>query len=944
MKSDENKKYKIFSIVNICLAILIALIITLGIKSEYLTMKELGKTYEKIFYINLQEKTYIMATVFSLTFIIISLINKSLKKEFKILFEKENKSMPKYPNFSLAFLISIINAGIAQIVFRGKILDLLNVGWFGKTLDNLKLDYNFAIIIGPIIQKMLVYLGTMLVISLLYAFIYFLSVINFKLGGIDSSDLKNSTFVNIFRKTGIRILLIALIIYVIGTLNIFSGDMFKKKFPESIYLTGAGLADVKIKIWGRLCLSIIYLFIIMKINRNIKNGKGIKAIRNLIAIPVLTVILYLIIFAFNLIYVRPNKLEKENKYIVKNIKATEEAFGINLKTKIIDKTTEITREELPEIKNTLDMVPLVSETIAEDNLESFKKKDLPYKYMKPSIINTDNSIKYFSPREIKETKKRTIDDKTYVYNHGIAGAVTDALKVDKEGFLILDNKNFENFNIKNKEIKEPRIYYGLNTHKNTIVGPNITEFDYEKTNKETKEKEIVTNKYNGKGGLKLSKKESLLLSFSKLDFNIFKEGKNKENRVLFNRQIIDRAKTVLPQLTYDEKPYILPNEKGGFTWVLDAYTTTNKYPYSQKILIKNDNGNLRRINYFKNSIKVLIDAYDGTMEFYITDESDPYAKQIQNKYKKLFKTTKDMPKIIKDNLIYPRRLYAIQAKVIENYHGISADTLYRSEDIWEASSIKNGNNKKIEARYINMKENFDDPNSQNKLSILTMYTSLNKQNINAYLIGNVKEGDNKLTLVKFDQNEGLLSLNYMKDKIHEDEKAKLELDKLNRIGTEIVKDTMLIPLKSSILYVEPVYQIHLNENSIPVLKMVVVANGTKVGIGSNMTEAVTNLLSDTAININIYNPDDFKYLLETIILSNKNLKESLNTKNWDYIGKDINKITKLIDELERIKNKEEILKEKEKINNKQKENNEVENNKEDTEKENIFKKVFKKEK
>ena len=186
----------------------------------------------------------------------------------------------------------------------------------------------------------------------------------------------------------------------------------------------------------------------------------------------------------------------------------------------------------------------------------------------------------------------------------------------------------------------------------------------------------------------------------------------------------------------------------------------------------------------------------------------------------------------------------------------------------------------------------------------------------------------------------------MRDKIHEDEKAKMELDKINRMGTEVVRDTMLVPISTSILYIEPVYQIHLNENSVPVLKMVIVANGSKVGIGVSLKDAVSNLFSDTAININIYDPNDMNFLLEQIISSNKNLKESLNSKNWKYIGKDVDGLTKLIDQLEKAKAKEDIRKNKENIDKIQSiKENEEKVLKEKQEKDNainsIFDKIFK---
>lgn len=912
---------KIFNILNILLAVVIVCITALSFKAEYIQMSELGEVYRNVFKINIIEKLWIMLVVFALTFIFIVIINKSLKKEFKRLSEKDDKNFKSLmlPNFSIAILLGVINAVISQVVFRGKILDLINVGWFGKPLSNIGLDYNFVMIISPILQKILFYLGGCIIFSILYAFVYFLYVVNMQLDGIDSKDLKNSSFVRIFRRLGMIILFIALAIFVIRIFDIFSGDMFKKNAPESIYLNGASHADVTLRFWGNIILAVVFFILIFKLNKNIKKENGMKVMQIVIAVPVLIFALNTLIFVYKSIFIGKNVLEKENKYIEKNIEATEEAFGIKLNTKVIEEAKELNKDDISQIEKIGRKIPIISEEMAWQNIESLKSKDSSFKYTGINITSSNDSIKYFMPRELKEEKKRTIDGKTYIYNHGYFGALTDATQTDEEGFLKLDEKTYDNPILSGKKIEEPRIYYGINTYKSTVVGENIDEFDYEIINKETKEKEIRSNKYNGTGGKDLSFKEAALLSIYNLDPNIFIEGRKKGNRTLFNRQIIERAKKVLPQLSYDEKPYLIPNENGGTSWVIDAYTASNKYPYSQKVLSKDDRGNIGRINYIKNSVKVIIDAYNGNIDFYIMDESDPFAKQIQNKYKKLFKNKDEMPKIIKENLLYPKKLYDIQAKVIENYHKISSDSLFKSEDIWEISSVKKENNKTIEARYINLS---DENNKNTKLSLVTMYTPLNKQNIKGYLLGNIENGENKLTLVKFDQNENFLSLNFMKDKIHEDEKAKSELDKLNRLGIELVRDTMLVPINTSILYVEPVYQVHLNEKSVPVLKKVVVANGNKVGIGENFNEAINNLFTDAAININMYDPNNFSTLLDSIISRNADLKESLKSNNWNYIGKDIEKLTSLIEQLQKAKAKEDERVNKEKIENKRRDQKE----------------------
>lgn len=924
----KNKGIQITNIFNILISIGLIIGMLFSIKIEHIQMTELGDKYTKIFYTNLKEKLWIMSAVFVSTFIFVILINKTLKKEFKKLYIKEKKSddFIKLPNITAGLVLGLANSIVAQFLFRGKILDLLNVGWFGKNLSNTKLDYNLVMIVSPIIQSMLFYLAITLVVGLIYAFVCFLYFVNVKLDGIDSKDLKQSSLVTIFRKFGITILFIALAIFTLRIFDIFSGDMFKKLAPDNIYLTGASKADVIIRFWGNIILSVVFFILILRINGSIKKAKGMKALRLLITIPILILSLNIMIFLYKAIFIGNNILEKENKYIEKNIKATEEAFNIKLDTKIIEQAEEFNKNDFEKLEQFANEIPIISEELVLQNLESFKKKDSSFKYMKPSIIATDKTINYFSPRENKDLKVRNINGKEYVYNHGYFGALTDAKKTDEDGFLLLDEKISKQTYLGNVQIKEPRIYYGLTTNKSTVVGPEIEEFDYEVINSE-KEKEIKTNKYDGKGGKNLSKKESLLFSLYNLDPNIFVKGRKKENKILFNRQIIDRAKKVLPQLIYDDNPYLVPNENGSLSWVIDAYTASNKYPYAQKILTKNENGNIKRINYFKNSIKVIIDAYDGTIDFYMMDESDPFAKQIQNKYKNLFKNKEDMPDVIKNNLIYPKKLYDIQAKVIENYHKISQDTLYRSEDIWEVSSVKNGNDKQIKTKYLNLVENNQ---NQNKISLVTMYTPLNKQNIKGYLTGSVENAENKLTLVKFDQNENFLSLNYMKDKIHEDEKAKIKIDKLNRLGVELLRDTMLVPINNSILYVEPVYQVHLNEKSVPVLKMVIVANGNKVGIGSNLKSAVNNLFTDQAISINVYDPNNMSLIIDSIISNNKKLKESMKSNNWNYIGKDLDKLSGLIEQLEKAKIKEEQRQNKEQIENQKNIQNEEKENLEKT--------------
>ena len=166
------------------------------------------------------------------------------------------------------------------------------------------------------------------------------------------------------------------------------------------------------------------------------------------------------------------------------------------------------------------------------------------------------------------------------------------------------------------------------------------------------------------------------------DLNLaFSSNMTNDSKILLNRNIIARAKAVMPYLIYDENPYLVISDEGNLVWVLDAYTVTDKYPYSQHTVIEHD-GIKQQINYIRNSVKLLIDAYNGTMNFYITDKSDPIIMAYRNIYPDLFMDLDtQIPQDIANHFIYPEFLYNIQAQMLERYHNVSTDVLYRSDDV-----------------------------------------------------------------------------------------------------------------------------------------------------------------------------------------------------------------------------------------------------------------------
>ena len=375
----------------------------------------------------------------------------------------------------------------------------------------------------------------------------------------------------------------------------------------------------------------------------------------------------------------------------------------------------------------------------------------------------------------------------------------------------------------------------------------------------------------------------------------------------------------MPYLLYDENPYLVITDEGKLVWVLDAYTTSNYYPYSQKSTINN-----KDINYIRNSAKVLIDAYDGTVKFYITDRTDPIIMAYWKAYDNLFVNLEEqIPEDISKHFVYPEFLYNIQANILKRYHNVQADVLYRTDDVWDIStySIANSSNNSVTQvqPYYTMVKTVD--NDENILGLVIPYTISGKQNITSYLVGNYKNGSPNLKLYTFPDDSNVLGLLQLDTQIEQNEEIYKQISSLNVSGTKLTKNMVVVPVDNKLLYVEAIYQQYINEeDALPTLKKIVVASGNKVAIGDNLKMALTNLVSQNAIGIEIQNTDDIEGLIELIIKANKNLEQSTSNGDWEMVGKDMERLQNLINKLETVYTDEKKQQDKTNQNNENKDN------------------------
>ena len=355
---------------------------------------------------------------------------------------------------------------------------------------------------------------------------------------------------------------------------------------------------------------------------------------------------------------------------------------------------------------------------------------------------------------------------------------------------------------------------------------------------------------------------------------------------------------------YDENPYTVIGEDGKIYWVLDAYTISSSYPYSQYIEIEHE-GETRDINYIRNSVKVIIDAYNGTMKYYITDRTDPIAMAYRNIYKTLFvDLDEQIPEEISEHFVYPEFLYNVQTEILKVYHNVKPDVLYRSDDIWDFVKYNNLNTTKSSGTYLKPYYTMVKNDNGEELGLIQIYTQNGRQNIISYLVGTTEGGQNKLELCKFSPDSNIVSPMQLDQQIEEDEAISSELETLETTGTRITKEMIIVPIENTLLYVEPVYQTMINESEIPILKKVIVASGNKVAIGDTLQEALNNLLSNYAVDIEIENTEDIDGIIDSIIKANQNLKDSTNNSDWEMMGSDIERLQTLIDSLEKMREEE----------------------------------------
>lgn len=909
----ERKKSKTRMIIVLLFMVIFAIVTYINLRGTYLQYKELGENYVQAFFTNLSYKYIIFGTNFIVLYILMYFTNRGIKKGLKVFFDKESKEMPKLLNKSISFVIAIIVSTFMSNILMKKILLCSSNASFGVTDPIFGFDIAFYMFQKPLIETLLIYFIGIIIGLTIYMAVYYIIIFNKYFDGVDGKMLRESLLIKkLLRNIALIIILIALYT-ALNVTNISLNKMLTIKnetdSSENIEIIGAGYTDVMIQRWGYLIFSVVIIIASLRAIRAFKKNDTSKVLKNLVVIPGYLVAMFLVIIVFNLIFVNSNKLDKEKDYLDNNIRYTKSAYNIDIEEESLENTGTITQTEVNENSDVINNTKIINSDVVLKTLDYNQTGTGYYSYRNANIakykISGKDKLVYISTREITNSG-RTYNNKTYEYTHGKGQIVVDSTSTTETGGINYIQKDISGKDEQLGTITQD-IYFGLETN-DTIATNTKNKQEYDYTDENGSE---YTSTYDGDAGLQLNFIDRLILGIKTGDLKLaFSSEITRDSKILINRNIIERAKQVMPYLIYDENPYTVVTDEGKIVWIIDAYTVSSEYPYSQYTTIEHD-GVKEKINYIRNSVKVIIDAYDGTMKFYVTDKTDPIAMAYRNIYSTVFEDLDaEIPEDISEHFIYPEYLYNVQAELLKIYHNVKVDILYRTDDLWDFAKYNATTVSKTSGTVLKPYYTMINTESKNEIGLIQIYTPESKQNLISYLVGTTDGSTNKLKLYKFSQDSNVLGPMQLDSQIEQDEAIYSEIKSLNTSGTKVTKDMVVVPINNTLLYVESIYQTMLNEESkIPMLKKIVVASGNKVAIGNNLEEALNNLLSKEASNIEVENTEDIDGLIDAIIKANKNLSESTENNDWELMGSDIKKLQDLIDSLEEEKAKEDEKKE-----------------------------------
>ena len=551
--------------------------------------------------------------------------------------------------------------------------------------------------------------------------------------------------------------------------------------------------------------------------------------------------------------VKPNEIDRESAYIGHNIEWTRRGFALDqIEFRDFEAETSTAALDLPNNRESLENIRLWDWRALQDTLRQIQAIRIYYDFTDVDVdryvVGGHTRQMMVAPREINDSKlpgqSRNWSNERLIYTHGYGVTMNSANGFTPEGLpqFVLKNMPVESTAGEIK-VTRPEIYFGELTDRYVYVKTKQNEFDYPQGDTN------ATTTYQGTGGIRVGNRlRRMLLAWgigdlSKLPFS---DDVTSDSHVLINRNIREIVNGIAPFLTYDKDPYVVVSNDGRLFWILDAFTESSYFPYSTHHEVEGNS-----LNYIRNSVKVVIDAYNGTTQFYVFDNQDPIINAYRGIFPNVFQDASQMPADLRAHVRYPETLVRAQGEVYSLYHTQNPKVFFQREDVWSIAQqiTVNSNGKKqsepIDPYYVMMQ--LPGEQQKNEFVLILPFTPANRNNMIGWMAGR-SDGENygKLVAYNFPKSRLIDGPVQIEARIDQNAQLSAQFSLWNQQGSRVIRGHLLvIPIGRSLMFVEPVY-LQAERSPMPELRLVVLATQEKLGYGQTFDEAMNSLFGEAA--------------------------------------------------------------------------------------------------
>ncbi|MBS4539151.1 UPF0182 family protein [Clostridium sp. D2Q-11] len=914
----DRTKFILFLVIAILLVLFSSFTSIVGFITDYKWFDELG--YTETFLTKLSTQVKIGVPLFIILFGLIYFYFISSKRNY---YKEANITPPKPGEKRFNIILAVISAFISLLVssiFAGGLwlttLEFMNASSFGLKDPIFNNDIGLYVFKIPLFKEIISLILFLLFVLIIATAVFYLLLLSIRRPNIERpenvldmnrfKDKKNIVELlnkEIFKKAIFKIGIFAFFGFLLIAINYYLKTFDLLYSPRGVAY-GASYTDVTVTLWGYRIMAILAILsaitaLVGAYKRNLKTALSGPAL--LVAVGILSAVGAGLIQQF---IVEPDEISKEREFIQYNIDMTQEAYGLN---NIIEKEfpvdQKLTKEDILNNEETIENIRINDYRPLKQVYNELQGIRYYYKFNDVDtdryMIDGEYTQVFLSAREMDSSKLKT---KTWInehlkYTHGYGFVLSPVNSVAPNGQPELLVRSIPPTTDTDLRVDRPEIYFGEITNNYIVVNTDETEFDYPQGS------DNVEVKYEGTAGVPLNGFNKILFAIRERNLKILISGNvNSDSKIIINRNIVDRVNKIAPFLEYDKDPYIVSNQENGkLYWIIDAYTTTNAYPYSQPYSEETST------NYIRNSVKVVVDAYNGETNFYIFDEEDPMVNTYSKIFPDLFKSSDKMPEGLFNHVRYPQTLFSIQSKVYEIYHMDNPVVFYNSEDAWNVGNeIYMGEEVPIEPNYMMFKL----PDSEKAEFLLTLpYTPATKPNMSSLFVArNDGEEYGNLYLYRFPKGITVNGPMLVESKIDQDSDISPQLTLWSQEGSNVLRGNILtIPIENSLLYVEPVYIQASNKNNIPEMKRVIVAYKNQIVMEQNLDTALSKIFgqlnrqkNEDGVVTDVEDGETSKKIEGTIQNANeifKKAKEASQKGDWAKYGEYIEELEGILNEL-----------------------------------------------